>query len=204
MKSENLLLIFIKNPQPGKVKTRLAKSVGNKKACEIYQKLLNRTLEVCRGVRAVKQVWYSDFIDRQDNIESGLFEKHLQSGIGLGERMKYAFKTGFEQGYGKIVIIGSDCPDLSEEILETSFNALENRDVVIGPSEDGGYYLLGMKAWFPELFEGIHWSTEKVFPQTIRNLREWNLRFTTLPVFNDIDTIDDLKKSRLRKDETAG
>lgn len=196
---EKVLLIFIKNPELGKVKTRLAKSIGEKKALQIYKELLKNTISVAENTDARRQVWYSSFIDYEDGIAPEKFEKYLQSGSDLGERMKYSFQQVFEGGVERAVIIGSDCPDLNERIVENAFNRLKENDLVIGPSEDGGYYLLGMNRFFETLFDEIEWSTESVLESTIQKANKIGLKVFQLPVLNDIDNIEDLKKSSLMR-----
>ncbi len=193
---DNLLLVFIKNPRKGKVKTRLAKTVGDQKALDVYRTLLSHTIKTAVSVKSRRQVWYSDFIDVQDDINEPEFEKYLQKGDNLGNRMNYAFNRGFKAGHQKIVIIGSDCPGITPQIIERAFHELESRQVVLGPSEDGGYYLLGMNRHCPEVFAGVSWSTDQVLAQTISNIESNNLSHTMLPVLNDIDTAEDLENSR--------
>ena len=195
-KSKNLLLIFIKNPKPGKVKTRLAETVGKDKAYQIYLDLLNYTISESMKVDSARQVWYSSYIDRDDKIDEDSFQKSVQSGKDLGEKMMNAFAQGFKDGYGKIVIIGSDCPEIAASIIEDAFKKLDAFDVVLGPSEDGGYYLLGMRQLIPELFSNIDWSTERVLQQTMFAIQQKKLTWHQLPVLNDIDTEEDLIKSR--------
>lgn len=195
MKQHNLLLIFIKNPEPGDVKTRLAASIGNQKAYQVYLKLLSHTLKSAAGVDVNRQVWYSSYVDSDDFISELDFKKRLQQGENLGARMLYAFKTGFDKGYRKIVIIGSDCPDVTPSVIEQAFEELTENDIVIGPSIDGGYYLLGMKKMCKELFRDIDWSTERVMGQTLERVNNLSLSIYRLPELNDIDTVEDLKKA---------
>ena len=191
-------MIFIKNPEAGKVKTRLAKSIGDLEALQIYKKLLKRTLTVAAQSEVRKQVWYSTFIDKEDEISTDTFEKYLQTGSDLGARMSGAFQQAFKDGADRVVIIGSDCPDLNEDVLEDAFKQLENCDLVIGPSEDGGYYLLGMNRFYGALFNDVEWSTESVLESTIDRASEIGLNIEKLPVLNDIDTVEDLRKSSLK------
>lgn len=194
---DKVLLIFIKNPELGKVKTRLAKSIGDEKALQVYRELLKKTISVAEKTEARRQVWYSSFIDYEDEIDTQFFEKYLQSGSNLGERMKNSFRQVFEEGIGKAVIIGSDCPELNEWMIKNAFDGLNENDMVIGPSEDGGYYLLGMNRFFKTLFEDIEWSTESVLESTIQKAKINGLKVFQLPILNDIDNIEDLKKSSL-------
>lgn len=195
MDDKKLLMIFVKNPEKGEVKTRLAASVGNDKAYNIYLKLLEYTVETAENVRADKQIWYSSFVDESDGFGGEGIDKKLQLGRDLGERMRNAFRHGFDEKYDKIVIIGSDCPGVSEEFIEKAFLKLESHNVVIGPSEDGGYYLLGMNRYYPELFRQIEWSTEDVLRETVSKMEEHGISYASLPELNDIDTIRDLEKS---------
>lgn len=194
-----VLLIFIKNPELGKVKTRLAKSIGEDNALKVYKDLLKKTITVAEKTDVRRQVWYSSFIDYEDGISTESFEKFLQSGSDLGKRMKYSFQQVFEGGVERAVIIGSDCPDLNERIVENAFNRLKENDLVIGPSEDGGYYLLGMNRFFETLFDDIEWSTESVLETTIQKAKTRGLKVFQLPILNDIDNIEDLKKSGLMR-----
>jgi len=192
---EELLLIFIKNPQLGKVKTRLAASIGDQKALEVYRKLLSKTHQATSSLSCARQVWYSNFIEEDDRWASRDYKKCLQQGNDLGDRMKEAFRQAFEDGYQRVVIIGSDCPDINSEILKQAFTELNQRDVVIGPSRDGGYYLLGMSSFYGGLFDGIEWSTPSVFKQTKAQIKQLGLTCDTLPMLNDIDTVEDLNQS---------
>lgn len=202
MNEKRLLQIFIKNPRKGYVKTRLAKTVGDEKAYQTYLKLVNYTLTVAKDVDARKQIWFSSFIDEIgrlagtfSNNPDKIFKKKLQRGDDLGKRMSNAFKEGFRDGSESVVIIGSDCPDITPQIIENGFQMLDRCDVVIGPSDDGGYYLIGTKAFIPELFEDIPWSSSSVYSETIKILKEKKFRYGLLPALNDIDTEEDLKRS---------
>lgn len=192
---DNLLLIFIKNPDPGKVKTRLAATVGPQKAYQIYLKLLSLTIDAASEADADRQVWYSSYIDSDDFISEPDFTKRKQIGENLGARMLHAFESGFSEGYKNTVIIGSDCPDVNPALIEQAFNGLKEHDLVIGPSADGGYYLLGMKNLYESLFGEIDWSTERVLEQTLEKANSLSLSVTCLPELNDIDTIEDLEKA---------
>jgi uncharacterized protein len=192
----NLLLIFVKNVVKGHVKTRLAKDIGEERALEIYRLLLQQTLNVAAGAEASKEVWYSSYIENKDEVNEKVHKKKLQQGDNLGDRMKFAFNNAFSNGFDKVVIIGSDCPELTSELLNEAFRLLDQNDVVIGPSEDGGYYLLGKSKYEPGLFDGVQWSTQNVFRQTIEKAVKKSLTVTLLQPLNDIDTLEDLRKSR--------
>ncbi|MEX0288481.1 MAG: TIGR04282 family arsenosugar biosynthesis glycosyltransferase, partial [Flavobacteriaceae bacterium] len=142
--TSNLLLILTRNPELGKCKTRLAAKVGDAAALSIYEFLLDRTVSFTKDLDVSKWVFYSESIWENDVWDSKIYAKKLQIGSDLGQKMANAFEEGFNSGFKKIVIIGSDMYDLSQEELEEAFSKLENHDFVVGPAEDGGYYLLGM------------------------------------------------------------
>lgn len=192
---ESLLLIFIKNPQKGRVKTRLAQSIGDDQALKVYRKLLYITKSVSDPLDCNKQVWYSEFIEGEDLWSAGGYEKRLQAGEDLGERMKDAFRQTFSEGYQNVVIIGSDCAGLTSTLVKNAFSLLGDNNVVIGPSEDGGYYLLGMSTFYPQIFEKIPWSTPDVLDHTLERVNNLELSYKLLPERNDIDTIEDLQTS---------
>ena len=188
-----VLIIFIKNPEWGKVKTRLAQGVGEERALAIYRALLDHTRAVVQQVDATRLLFYSSFIDEADNWPSTAFRKYLQEGLGLGERMQRAFAQGFTEG-GPVVIIGSDCAQLTPAIVEQAFHELESHDFVIGPAEDGGYYLLGMRTYTPLVFEDIPWSTGDVLPDTLLRMRDNAWSYSLLPTLSDIDYQEDWER----------
>lgn len=188
---ENHLIIFVKNPVAGKVKTRLAKTIGDDKALEIYVHLLEITRKAAEGADCTRHLFYSDDI-AADDWSLDKFNKHLQAGSDLGEKMKNAFHHILTLGAKRVIIIGSDCPGLTSEIVEDAFKALMDKDVCVGPAKDGGYYLLGMKELHPALFEEKEWSTDSVFEDTVVDLMENRLTYARLPQLSDVDTIYDL------------
>ncbi len=192
---DSVLMIFVKNPEKGKVKTRLAAAIGEDAALKVYIYLLNYTKNVAGSLDVKKQVWYSDKIPDDDLWPSAGFDKKKQKGRDLGERMCHAFREAFQAGHEKVVIIGSDCPEIKKEHLEEAYLLLKQNDVVIGPSKDGGYYLLGMSNFIPELFAGKSWSTEKLIKETEKTLQQLEKRYAKLELLNDIDTKNDLNKS---------
>ncbi|GGW34161.1 TIGR04282 family arsenosugar biosynthesis glycosyltransferase [Arenibacter certesii] len=188
---KNLLLIFTRNPILGKCKTRLAASIGDKNALDIYKFLLLHTQNITKDLNVDKWVCYSDYIGEDDIWNSTHYTKKLQHGIDLGERMANAFKDGFEEGYEKIIVIGSDMYDLDQKEINAAFNAFDTHDYVVGPALDGGYYLLGMKKLMPQLFKGKTWGTDTVLNNTLEHLRDE--KFFLLSPKNDIDHYDDIK-----------
>lgn len=191
--TEEALIIFVKNPEIGKVKTRLAESIGDEKALEIYLKLLERTLAITQPLVMDKFVYYSPEIIHDDQWNEALFYKAKQSDGDLGTKMQMAFEERFAVGYQRVCIIGSDCYELNSQIIEQAFAELRQHDTVIGPSTDGGYYLLGMKTLHRALFTNKPWSTDQVSAQTIADIKEQKLSCFLLPELTDIDREDDLK-----------
>ncbi|WP_282017327.1 TIGR04282 family arsenosugar biosynthesis glycosyltransferase [Salegentibacter mishustinae] len=189
--TEALLIIFTRNPEPGKVKTRLAKDVGDITAFKIYNFLLEHTVSVTRNLAVSKEVYYSEAIAQNDIWDHEIYAKKLQQGESLGERMKNAFQEGFKNGYQNIIIIGSDLYDLQREDLEKAFQLLREKDAVIGPATDGGYYLLGMNQLFPEVFEDKEWGTSSVLEDTLKDLKGKNIAL--LEARNDVDYYSDIK-----------
>lgn len=192
MQEKKLIITFTRNPELGKVKTRLAKTIGNPSALTIYKKLLKHTESVLRPLTCDKAVYYSVKIRENDIWDSNIYQKHQQNGEDLGERMANAFKNSFKNEYQKIIIVGSDLYDLKTEHINQAFEALKNNDVVLGPAEDGGYYLLGMKQFYPKLFQNKNWGTSSVLKETLDNLEQENVFL--LDTLNDIDVYDDIEK----------
>jgi uncharacterized protein len=188
---EKLILIFTRNPELGKVKTRLAASIGDENALEVYKFLLNHTQKTIHHINATKRVLYTDNINLDDIWDNELYDKTIQFGQDLGTRMRNAFADGFEQEYHKIVIIGTDLYDLEADDIETAFQELDRHDVVIGPADDGGYYLLALKDIPKGIFINKNWSTNTVLSDTLKDIK--NLNYHLLKTKNDIDTIDDIK-----------
>ncbi len=189
--AKNLLMIFTRNPELGKCKTRLAATIGYQNALDIYTFLLNHTAALTKDVNAAKQVWYSDEIWENDIWDRDTFDKKLQQGDDLGIRMAHAFQEGFAAGFERIIVIGSDMYDLTTTDIDQAFAFLESKDVVIGPADDGGYYLLGMTAFNGALFQNKSWGTETVLRDTLDDLNQKNIHL--LATRNDVDIYEDIK-----------
>ncbi|MGA2315773.1 MAG: TIGR04282 family arsenosugar biosynthesis glycosyltransferase [Thermodesulfobacteriota bacterium] len=191
------LLFFIKNPKKGKVKTRVASAIGDKMAMKLYRRFL---LEMLSTLNRGTFLFYLCFHPENslNDLKDWLGDHYLytpQMGENLGQRMKNGFVEAFSMNFKRVILIGSDIPDLPLEFIEEAFNSLGEKDAVIGPSFDGGYYLIGFrdKTFSPQVFEGIPWSTERVFEDTMKILKQEGLLVHTLPRWRDIDTIEDLK-----------
>ena len=190
--NKNLIIVFVRTPELGKVKTRLAKSIGDVSALTIYKLLLKHTATVLHDLSFDKVVYYSEKIENNDFWKASLFEKKLQKGADLGERMQQAFETAFDRGYKKVLIIGSDLFELTSTLIISALEALETYDISIGPSLDGGYYLLGMKELHPAVFKNKKWGTDSVLENTLQDLKQQNVKL--LEALNDIDTFEDLQQ----------
>lgn len=190
-KTKDLLIIFTRNPEIGKVKTRLAKDVGDESALEIYKFLLEHTVSVTKDLDVQKEVWFSEGIGNDHLWDSSVYSKKFQQGKDLGARMQHAFETGFEKGFRNIIIIGSDMYDLETKDLENAFSILKNKEYVIGPASDGGYYLLGMRTLEPKIFQNKNWGTSTVLQETLNDLKGKNIALTDLR--NDVDLYEDIQ-----------
>ncbi|MBR9914180.1 MAG: glycosyltransferase [Algicola sp.] len=190
--SKALVIVFVKNMKLGKVKTRLAKTIGNQAAFEVYKELVQITESATSKLPIDKRIYFSEAI--VDTKWPGDY-KTVQEGADLGARMKQAFSQGFKDGYEHIVLIGSDLPDISDKHIKAGIQALNNYDTVFGPAEDGGYYLIGLSKMTSCVFENKPWSTSHLLKETLSELQQKNISFTTLDTLNDIDTFEDLEAS---------
>jgi rSAM/selenodomain-associated transferase 1 len=195
MLSSTALVIFVRNPILGQVKTRLAKDIGDERALAIYLQLLEHTLKITRSLSFRKFIYYADEVSDYDLWSVPGYTKRMQSGTNLGERMLNSFKELFEQGFTRIVIIGSDCLQLQAENLQEAVTLLESNTAVIGPASDGGYYLLGLTKLYPELFVNKPWSTDQVLTKTIDDFNNQGISYALLEELSDIDDITDLEEN---------
>lgn len=197
--ADTALMIFMKNPRRGQVKTRLAATLGQDAALGIYHRLLAMTEKTVRAIPATKYVFYSDEVEKNDLWQARHIRKGRQQGADLGERMHRAFVHVFEAGFRSVVIIGTDCPSLEPAHLRAAYEALETWDAVLGPAADGGFYLLGLKRPVPEVFLHQSWSHDTVALRTLSGLAAQGLRCATLPILHDIDTEADWRAFQHRQ-----
>lgn len=190
---DKALIIFVKDPVPGKVKTRLIPAVGEETATAIYKTLLSHTERVCSEVQSDRFVFYADEVVKDDIWRENLYIKKAQQGGDLGERMSAAFHELFNEAYKRIVIIGSDCPELTAVHIREAFEFLKWGDAVIGPAFDGGYYLLGLRVFIEEVFMDKSWSTDSVFAGTISDFEKLGLNYKVLDSLHDLDRPEDLR-----------
>lgn len=185
---------MLKNPVAGKVKTRLAADIGNEKALSVYLKLLQHTLDVTKNINADKFIFYSDVVERNDLFDNIIYKKYTQCSGDLGVRMDYAFSIPFKNEYKDVIMIGADCYELTQQHIEKAFEALTaNHDFVIGPANDGGYYLIGMKKWNRWVLENKNWSTATLFAETKNDILGRNGKLFELETLSDIDTVADIQ-----------
>jgi len=192
---DNALIVFARDPIVGQVKTRLNPILDPQAVCDLYTCFLSDSLDKICAVKSVDR-----FVGVYPSNLSGYFERldpalsikvFIQNGKNLGERMLNAFFARFREGYGQVVIIGSDSPSLPLTYIMQAFSS--ERDVVIGPSADGGYYLIGMRGKLVNLFDSIAWGEDTVLEATRHKLEESGVSFELLPVWYDVDRSDDLK-----------
>jgi hypothetical protein len=198
-----MLLIFVKYPEPGKVKTRLAENIGSENAALLYRKMAESLIYNLSKLADYRKIIFFDPPERTNDVVRWLKFNGLsfmaQKGNSLGERMSNAFSHAFSLGAAKAVVIGTDCPQITTETIVKAFEKLEVSEAVVGPSFDGGYYLLGLRRLIPEVFHEIDWSTNLVFDQTMKRLRHNGIKSECLEMLRDVDTVEDLTSDHLLK-----
>lgn len=193
--SSNLLIMFVRNSISRKVKTRLAEELGDDSALDIYIRMLEHLQRTTIDLPFDKAVYYSDFIETSDIFDSGHYDKFLQSGENRGERMHNAFSHAFDAGYKRVVMVCSDCFEISRSHIIDAFESLRDTDTVLGPSTDGNYYLIGMRKFLPLLFINKVWDGENIFLDTMLDLRKNNISFRLLETLSDMETFEKVRKS---------
>jgi uncharacterized protein len=191
------IIIFVKAPYPGQVKTRLAKSIGDRQAAQLYRCFTEDVLATVESLGLDTLIFFAPATEAAC-LQYWLGEHQCyipQQGTHLGDRMAAAFRHSFSLGYQRVLILGSDSPDLPHAFLVEALEALQQQ-AVIGPSEDGGYYTLGFtpSTFCPAVFGTLPWSTPQVYPQTLEILKQQSCPVHVLPAWTDIDTLDDLRQ----------
>ena len=194
MTKSKALIIFQKNYIAGKVKTRLAKDIGDDKALAIFKELVTATWSQIPHDLLDIHVFYSDFVDQHKRSkEYSYIKSHVQKGVELGERMMHAFRKILEKKkYTEALIIGTDCPFIRTDIYARALGLLAKNDYVLGPAKDGGYYLLGSKIVPTTIMENINWSSPSVLEETLHAIQRENNTFALLEILPDIDTLEDV------------
>lgn len=195
-KSKSALIVFAKIPEPNKVKTRLTTLLSPEWAASLYEAFLLDALDMYSGLDVDLRLYFSSPVkDVPDRFHRASVSIHEQKGKGLGERMASAFVETFVSGYEEAVIIGTDHPTLPVVFLEQSFALLQEKySIVIGASDDGGYYLLGMNEFYSVLFKDMTYSHDEVFTQTLERAKKTNGNIHVMPKWYDVDTPDELKR----------
>lgn len=203
LRSTAILLYFVRFPEPGRVKTRLAAALGREEAARTYRALVERNLESLASLPAAdfSTIVTFDPPEAEPQMRDWLrsWKNFLpQQGENLGERLTNAFAWAFQQGFRRAAALGSDTLGLRPEILEEACRALEQFDLVLGPARDGGYYLIGLSRPEPRLFEEIPWSTGEVLERTLERARERGLRYFLLEELEDLDEVENLRHPEAR------
>lgn len=188
--------MFVRAPEAGRVKTRLAAEIGDRAALRVYRRLAEHAVEQARAVGGgvALRIHFTP-ADAEDAVRAWLGDgaEYLpQADAELGGRMEAAFRAAFDAGHRRVVIIGSDLPGLMPELLRQAFARLDSHPVVLGPARDGGYYLLGLRGMVPEIFRDIPWSTGAVLGATVERLAALGITPARLPVLGDVDVAADL------------
>jgi rSAM/selenodomain-associated transferase 1 len=196
------VLLFVKSPRKGAVKSRLAATLGETAAQDIYKSFVLDILKTLISGRYPLRIFFYP-PDARAEVTNWLGKSFVympQRGEDLGARMADAFVQSFSEGLEKLILIGSDVPDLTEAIIDEAFKSLQSNDAVIGPASDGGYYLIGFNkgTFLPDIFTGLMWSTSSIFRQTMKVLQESGCSVHILPECSDVDTVDDLRSFFIR------
>lgn len=191
------VVLFVKYPEIGNVKSRLTSQIDDGLTVELYKSFILDHISTLRKIKTslIICVQPGDKLEEFDKWLGADYSYIPQRGSDLGEKLKNAFRDTFSQGFKEAIVMASDSPDLPESVLLEAHRELKIHDVVIGPTIDGGYYLIGFKntSFLPETFEDIRWSTSVVFKQTIEKFNKKGYNFHILPLWRDVDTFDDLK-----------
>ena len=209
----DILVIFIKWPEPGMVKTRIGRVLGHNKAAKLYRYMVSRVIENLSPLltKGMKVCWYFDATSKTKEVKNWIkAEMHAlnindlsnqsfcyQVGSDLGEKLQFVFNKYFSQGFHRVLAIGSDCITISDKIILEAFESIEGRnELVFGPCSDGGYYLVGMNNFRASLvFDGVPWSTDHVLETSLIIAQKNQLGVTLLEELNDLDSPQDLEKS---------
>jgi rSAM/selenodomain-associated transferase 1 len=183
------LIVFLKAPKPGGVKTRLAHTMGAEAACSAYRLLVETLFERIAGLSRVELRFTPDDAHRElESWRRNGWTSAPQGDGDLGERLNRAFHEAFAKGNTRVLIIGSDCPEITVSDIDDAWNALESHDLVLGPAADGGYWLVGLREPQPTLFNEMPWSTGAVLPETLRRCEAAGLKAAVLRIRRDVDT----------------
>ena len=197
LSQNNALVLFAKAPIAGEVKTRLQPEITPENSARLQEAMIKDSISLMSEINNVEKIIYFLPIEKKyvfEKFTDGLpFHLNCQNGVDLGEKMANSFHDLFNKGFFRVVVIGTDSPTLPKEYISKAFIDLNNADLVIGPSIDGGYYLIGFKEKVLPVFSPVEWGSNKVLLQTEELIKIHNLKLSLLPVHYDIDTIEDLR-----------
>lgn len=190
------VLVFLRYPDPGRVKTRLIPALGEQGACALYRACVELTLARLGALRreAILCVDPPEALERVRAWFGSSWTIWPQVGADLGERLAAATGRAFREGAQRLIVIGTDSPWLRQDDIEAAFGVLDGADVVLGPAEDGGYYLIGFSRHLPQLFNSIAWSTPAVFQQTVAHAQALQLETKTVRIGYDVDRAEDVAR----------
>lgn len=201
------VLLLVKYPEKQQVKQRLAVGLTEDIAVELYRNFVLDTLTMVEDLSVSFYICFYPHTEQKKFFTwLGTHDQFLpQEGADFGKRMRSCFERAFALGFQRVVLIGSDSPDLPGGYLMKAFTALQTQEVVLGPAADGGYYLIGFRdtSFTPSVFEEIHWSTPTVLAETMTKIKKANRTVNLLPVWSDVDTIADLRNLVVRSKNTA-
>jgi len=186
------IIIFIKNPDLGRVKKRLAKTLGDEKALDIYKEMLEHTQTITKALSVDKYLFYDRAKDINDSWPNDIYNKEVQTTAYMSTRISNAFKKIFTKGYEHVVIVGSDCLELDERMIRLAFRQLEHFDTVVGPTKDGGFYLFGTNTFNSELFKVHSWGTPALASDIIKVIHNLHKTCFMLSELSEVVTADDL------------
>lgn len=198
--AQTRIIVFLRAPQPGFVKTRLAAAIGAEAACAAYRQMVEQVLPVVRAVRLPTELRFTPD-DAREEIKAWAapgWETQPQGAGDLGARLTRAFEAAFASGASRAIVIGTDCPSLAASDLRAADRALRRCDLVVGPAADGGYWLIGLCRPAPGLFDAVPWSTDQVLGVTLHKARQLRLSVELLRILEDIDTAEDWDRVRPR------
>jgi len=213
--AKDLLVIqFAKWPVLGNVKTRLAHSIGDEKALQVHMVLMNEVLNKLilskhEGLSGDIELWLNEIPEKRtqmaailEKTSDNLIPCKVQKGNNLGDKMANAIISSLQR-YSKVVIVGSDCPNISATTLKKASEALNKTDIVLGPAEDGGYVLIGASNFNTYIFNDVTWGEGEVFDKTIKNINALNLSYSSLEESWDVDDLEDYERWCKLKSTTA-
>jgi len=201
------LIVYLKNPEPGKVKTRLQPHYSPEEAASLYRGFIEDTVETVSSIGADRCWAAYTPADTRSDIETLIpsdWNLAAQAGDDLGSRMRQSMNASIATGAERVILIGSDIPSLPGSHITSAISRLDNADVVLGPTNDGGFYLIGIRSTLPDIFSNVTWSTDTAFEQTAEGIRSKELMMSLIPPWNDIDTPEDLDAEILSARKESG